>query len=179
VHREALDRLDALASEFEKAAELVCQAYLAGNKLLLCGNGGSASDCLHIAGELVGRFLLERRPLSAIVLGANLSTLSAVANDYSWQETFEREVAAFGRAGDVLIAVSTSGNSPSIVAAAAKARELGIKVIGMAGRGGGKLAPLSDACLCVDAPTTARVQEMHILLGHALCEVVEATVCRS
>ena len=121
----------------------------------------------------MGRFLRERRPLPALALHANTSVLTAIGNDYGFEEVFARQVAALGRPGDVLIAISTSGNSPNVLRAAEVAREKGMKVIGLTGAGGGRLKELCDLCLCVPSASTPRIQEMHILIGHIVCQVVE------
>jgi D-sedoheptulose 7-phosphate isomerase len=142
-------------------------------RVLLCGNGGSAADAQHLAAELVGRFLRDRRPFPALALTTDTSILTAVANDIGYTEVFARQVLALGRPGDVLIAISTSGNSPSVLRAAEAARQQGLMVAGLTGRTGGKLRPLCDMCLCVPSDATPRIQEMHILIGHILCDVAE------
>ena len=169
--------LRGLAAEIARAAALVAEALGGGGKVLLCGNGGSAADAQHIAGELVGRFLRERRPLPALALNANTSVLTALGNDYGFEEVFARQVAALGRPGDVLVAISTSGNSPNVLRAAKAARERGMKVIGLTGAGGGKLRELCDLCLCVPSTSTPRIQEMHMLIGHIVCQLVEEFLC--
>ncbi|MFZ5435620.1 MAG: D-sedoheptulose 7-phosphate isomerase [Bacillota bacterium] len=182
--RSLIDAHIALAAELRrlvpkiaKAAKLVAEALGDRGKVLLCGNGGSAADAQHIAGELVGRFLRERRPLPALALNTNTSTLTALGNDYGFEEVFARQVAALGRPGDVLIAISTSGKSPNVVRAASAARKKGLKVIGLTGAGGGELKELCDLCLCIPSESTPRIQEMHILIGHIICELVEAALC--
>lgn len=169
--------LRGLSAEIARVAGLVAHALAVGGKVLLCGNGGSAADAQHIAGELVGRFLRERRPLPALALNANTSVLTALGNDYGFEEVFARQVAALGRPGDVLVAISTSGNSSNVLRAAAVAREMGLKVIGLTGAGGGKLRELCDLCLCVPSTSTPRIQEMHILIGHIICQLVEESLC--
>jgi len=144
-----------------------------GNKILLCGNGGSAADCQHIAAELVGRFGMERRALPAIALTTDTSILTAVANDYSFDRIFERQVEALGQEGDVLIGISTSGNSENVVRAVEKAKEMRILTVGFLGRDGGKLAELVDHSLIVKSFSTPRIQEVHITLGHVLCDFIE------
>ncbi len=144
-----------------------------GKKLLLCGNGGSAADAQHIAAELVGRFEIERRGLPAIALTTDTSILTAVGNDYSFDKIFERQVEALGREGDVLIAISTSGNSPNVINAVKKAKELGILTVGFSGKGGGELLRVADHCFVVKSYSTPRIQEVHITLGHVLCDFVE------
>jgi D-sedoheptulose 7-phosphate isomerase len=144
-----------------------------GRKLLLCGNGGSAADCQHIAAEFVGRFKLERRALPAIALTTDTSILTAVSNDYSFDRVFERQVEALGEEGDVLIGISTSGNSKNVINAVLKAKEMGILTVGFLGRDGGKLAGLVDYPFVVKNFSTPRIQEVHITLGHVLCDFVE------
>lgn len=176
-HARVQEALKALVPSVIEVAKVVAQALESGDKVLLCGNGGSAADAQHIAGELVGRFLRERRPLPALALNANTSVLTALGNDYGFEEVFARQVAALGRPGDVLIAISTSGNSPNVLRAAKAARERGMKVIGLTGAGGGKLRELCDLCLCVPSASTPRIQEMHILIGHIICQLVEEALC--
>lgn len=166
-----------LVPTIREAAALVAASLAGGGKVLLCGNGGSAADAQHVAGELVGRFLKERRPLPALALHANTSVLSAIGNDYGFEEIFARQVAAHGCEGDVLVAISTSGNSPNILRAAVAASGSGLKVIGMTGEGGGELKELCDLCLCVPSGSTPRIQEMHILIGHIIAQLVEEALC--
>lgn len=154
-------------------SERVSSAYKNGNKVLLCGNGGSASDAMHVAGELEGRFLMERRGLPAIVLGTNTAAATAIANDYGYSSVFCRELEACGATGDVLLAFSTSGNSENIVLAVSRAKEMGIFTIGFLGSGGGKLGPMCDIPIIINSNTAARVQECHILIGHIVCDLVE------
>lgn len=156
-----------------KAAELIRTALASGHKILFCGNGGSAADSQHLAAEFVGRFQKERRGLPAIALTVDTSILTAVANDYGYEKVFERQVEALGQAGDVLIGLSTSGNSGNVVAAINKAKALGIHTVGMTGIGGGKMASLADVCLIIPEKVTARVQEVHGLMGHILCELAD------
>lgn len=151
-----------------------CKAALAGgNKILFCGNGGSAADAQHLAAELIGRFQTERRSLAAVALTTDTSILTAVANDYGYEQVFARQVEGLGRSGDVLIGISTSGNSTNVVKAVEMARSAGMHTIGFTGEGGGRLAELCDLCFAVPSPVTARVQEMHILAGHIICELVD------
>jgi D-sedoheptulose 7-phosphate isomerase len=158
----------------ERAIERVAAALAAGHKVLLFGNGGSAADAQHIAAEFVGRLMCERRPLPAIALTTDTSALTAIANDYGYEEVFARQVRALGARGDVAIAISTSGNSPNVLRAVAACRELGIAVVGLSGGDGGKLAGAADESLCVTASRlSSRIQETHILIGHVLCELVD------
>lgn len=162
-----------LKSAIEAAALRMIAALQGDGRVLLCGNGGSAADAQHIAAELSGRFRLERPALDAEALHVNTSYLTAVANDYAYEEVYARAVEARGREGDVLIALSTSGNSENVVRAAKKAREKGLSVVGMSGSFGGKLVDLCDVMIRIPSQDTARVQEGHILVGHALCDLVE------
>lgn len=167
----------AMVPDIERAAEIVAECFASGGQLLLCGNGGSAADAQHIAAEFLGRFLRERRPLPAIALHTNTSAVTAIGNDYGFDEVFARQVLAYGNPGDVLLAISTSAESPNVLRAAQVAREAGVRVIGMTGPEGGSLGAMCDVCLAVPASGTPRVQEGHILVGHLLCEIVEDAVC--
>jgi len=158
----------------ERAIALVADAFAAGRKLLLFGNGGSAADAQHLAAEFVGRFLAERRPLPAIALTTDTSALTAIANDYGYDEVFARQVRALGVPGDVALAISTSGRSPSVLRAVEACRERGIVTVGLTGGDGGSLAGKVDVSLCVSASAlSARIQETHILIGHVICELVD------
>jgi D-sedoheptulose 7-phosphate isomerase len=162
------------AEPLERAIGLVADALAADRKILLFGNGGSAADAQHIAGEFVGRFLHERRPLPAIALTTDTSALTAISNDYGYDEVFARQVRALGRAGDVALAISTSGKSPSVLRAVDAARDLGMRTIGLTGGDGGVLATSVDVALRVSASTLSpRIQETHILIGHVICELVD------
>jgi len=156
-----------------RAAAVMRDAVLAGKKVLLCGNGGSAADAQHIAAELVGRFVIERRPLAAIALTTDSSALTAIANDYGYEHVFSRQVDALGADGDVLIAITTSGTSKNVVAAVAAARRRGMKVIGLSGGNGAAFVAACDAGIAVPSTVTARVQECHITIGHVLCEAID------
>jgi D-sedoheptulose 7-phosphate isomerase len=149
----------------------------AGGVLLVCGNGGSAADAQHIAAELTGRFLRDRRPLPALALHANTSSLTAIGKDYGYDEVFAREVRAHGRRGDVLLAISTSGNSGNVVRAIEAAQDKSMAVVGLTGEHGGKMRDLCDVCLCVPSRSTPRIQECHILIGHTICELLERILC--
>ena len=164
-----LDRMQALGRR-------VGERLLAGSRLLAAGNGGSAAQAQHLAAELAGRFEAERRPLSALALCADLSATTAIANDYGYPELFARQVAAHGRAGDVLVALSTSGASPNVLAAALTARSLRMSVIGLTGPDDCPLCELCDDALCVPGAATATVQEVHLLALHVLCDGVETAV---
>ncbi len=160
--------------DLEACADLVREAVLAGHKILLCGNGGSAADAQHIAAELVGRYVVERRALAALALTTDTSALTAIANDYGYDHVFSRQVEALGAAGDVLIAITTSGTSKNVVAAVAAARAKGMKILGLTGAKGVAFARSCDAGVAVPSAVVARIQECHIAIGHVLCEVVDA-----
>ena len=161
------------AKAVEEMARIVVDSLKGGGRLYIFGNGGSAADAQHIAGELVGRFQAERSALPALAFTTDTSVLTAVSNDYGFENCFVRQVEAFVKSGDVVLAITTSGSSPNVVAAARKARELGAKVVGLTGKAGGKLEETADLCLCVPVAETCRVQECHITIGHALCSLVE------
>lgn len=172
-HIDLFRRLDGLAAAVEKAADFLAASLTAGNKLMLCGNGGSAADSQHLAAEFVGRFVKDRRPLAALALSTDSSALTCIGNDYSFDDVFQRQVVGLGRPGDCLLAISTSGNSRNVVKAAEAARALDIRTIGLLGREGGALAALCDVPIVVPSTTTARIQEAHIFIGHMLCTLVE------
>ncbi len=162
------------AADIVRCASLIREAFAGGHKLLLCGNGGSAADAQHIAAELVGRFAMERAGLPAIALTTDTSALTAIANDYGYEAVFARQVEALGQSGDVLIAITTSGQSPNVLRAIDVARQRGMKVIAWTGARGAALVERCDAGVAVPSNNTARIQECHIAIGHALCELVEA-----
>lgn len=161
------------AAQLEALALTVSKAINNGNKVLLCGNGGSASDAQHIAAEFVGRFVNNRRALASIALTTDTSILTAVGNDYGYDEVFSRQVEGLGKTGDVLIAISTSGNSSNIIKAVASAKQLGIQTVSLTGKKGGTLHGSCDYNFCVEHPTTAHIQECHITFLHMLCALVE------
>ena len=169
-------RAEGLDTRVERAVERIAAALSAKKPLLVCGNGGSASDAMHIAGELVARFLVERPGLKAIALGANTASLTAWSNDYDYPSAYAREVEAYGEPGGVVWGISTSGNSRNVIGALERARALGMFTIAMTGAGGGKLAPLADVLLDVPSRATPRIQEVHICLYHFICQEVEARV---
>lgn len=174
---ESMQRLQAdaaLHADLARAVDACVASLRAGGKLLFAGNGGSAADAQHWAGELVSRFYYDRPGLAAVALTTDSSILTAIGNDYGYDYTFARQVEALGRAGDVLVAISTSGNSPNILRAAEAARARGVRVLGFTGRGGGKLAPLSDICFRMPSDETPRIQEGHEVVGHLLCALIEA-----
>jgi len=155
------------------AARLIVDSLRAGGKVLTCGNGGSAADAQHMAGEMVVRYARERKPFPAVALTTDTSVITAQANDESFHTVFSRQVEALGRAGDVLVAISTSGSSPDVIEAARSARRLKMKVVGLTGEKGNELARLSDVPVTVPETSTPRIQEVHITVVHALCELIE------
>ena len=162
-----------LTAEIEIVTTKIIQAFKDGNKLLLCGNGGSASDAQHIAAELSGRFIKERKPLYAEALHVNSSYMTAVSNDYGFESTYSRMLEAIGKKGDVLIALSTSGNSENVINAVKMANSLGMLSVGMTGAMGGKIKDLCQHNIIIPSSNTARVQEAHILVGHIFCQIIE------
>ncbi|MDD4830386.1 MAG: D-sedoheptulose 7-phosphate isomerase [Bacteroidales bacterium] len=162
--------------EIEKVKDAMVKALKEGNKILWCGNGGSAADCQHLAAEFSGRFYYDRPPLKSEALHVNTSYLTAVANDYSYDVVYSRLVKAMGDKGDILVGISTSGNSNNIILALEQAKENGMITIGFTGNGGGKMKEKSDHLLDIPSKDTPRVQECHIMVGHILCELVEAEI---
>ncbi len=167
---------NAVGDAFERLARVCEQSLKNGGKILFCGNGGSAADSQHLATELVVRYRRNRRALAAIALTTDTSALTAAANDFSFDGVFARQVEALGRPGDVLIGISTSGNSANVLAALHMAKEIGVVPAGLSGGNGGAMNGLAEPLIIVPSQVTARIQEMHILLGHTLCEYLEETV---
>ncbi len=165
-----------LLEKVGEMAELLVACYRAGGKVLFCGNGGSAADAQHLASELSGKYYYDRPPLFAAALHANTSHLTAVANDYSYEDVYSRLTEAMGRPGDVLVGLSTSGNSPNVVKALEKAREKGMVTIGLTGSGSGMMNKYCDCLVKVPTNDTPRIQECHILIGHTVCEIVEISL---
>ena len=161
------------ADRIQQVADLLVETFRRGDKVLLFGNGGSAMDASHIAAEFVGRYRRDRAPLAALALSADQAKLTCIANDYDFAEVFARQVQALGRPGDVAIGISTSGNSPNVLKGVQTAREQGMKTVGWTGGTGGKLVGLVDVAFVVPSTVVARIQETHITLGHALCELVD------
>ncbi len=157
-------------------ADAMTKCLRSGNKILFFGNGGSAADSQHLAAELNGRFLKERNSLSGWALTTNSSVLTAIGNDYSFDEVFSRQIEGIGRPNDVAFAITTSGNSPNVLRAVEVARERRLVTVGLTGKTGGKLAKAVDRCICIPSNQTPRIQEAHILTGHILCELVEESV---
>lgn len=180
VHRNFAEHLktielvrEVMAEPVQKIGKLLALALGGGSTLFWCGNGGSAADSQHLAAELVGRFKKNRRALRSIALTTDSSVLTCVANDYSYDDIFSRQVEALGRPGDVLIGISTSGNSANVLRAVKTAKEMGLTTIALLGKGGGTTKVLADHALVVPSESTARIQEAHILIGHILCELIE------
>jgi D-sedoheptulose 7-phosphate isomerase len=174
--RTKLDAIEALAAPIAGAIEVMTSCLINNGKILACGNGGSAADAQHFAAELVNRFEMERPPLAAVALTTDSSTLTSIANDYDFVQVFSKQVRALGQPGDVLLAISTSGNSPNVIEAIAAAHERDVRVIALTGRGGGRIAELlrdGDVHLCVPADRTARIQEVHLLVLHCLCDGID------
>lgn len=178
--REHVEVIEHLARDclpfIQQGAELIIAALTSGKKVLLCGNGGSAADAQHIASEFVGRFEKERRSFPAIALTTDTSSLTAIGNDYGFEQLFARQVEGLASQGDVLVAISTSGNSPNVLAAVMAARHLGCRTIGLTGANGKRLASLCDLAVMVPSPRTARIQEAHITIGHLWCELVDLSM---
>jgi D-sedoheptulose 7-phosphate isomerase len=174
-HIELFEKvLETELSIIEECAELIFETLENGKKILICGNGGSAADAQHLAAEFVGRYETERKGLPAIALTTDTSALTALGNDYGFERIFARQVEALAAEGDLLIAISTSGNSPNVISAVMSAREIGCKTLGVTGAKGKKLASLCDKCVLVPAERTARIQEVHITMFHIWCEIVDA-----
>lgn len=174
-----LAAVESLAAPIADAIELMVAALGNDRKLLVCGNGGSAADSQHFAAELVGRFERERPELAAIALTTDSSILSAVANDYAWEQVFAKQVRGLGQPGDVLVAISTSGNSPNVLAAVAAAHDRDLRVVALTGKGGGELGTMlapGDVHVCVPHDRTMRIQEVHLLIIHCLCDGIDAAL---
>jgi len=177
-HLEVVRQLEEQQGVLAAIAQAMTETLHAGGKILWCGNGGSAADSQHLAAELVGRFRRERRGLPSVSLTTDTSILTSVANDYGVESVFSRQVEAIGSPGDLLVALSTSGNSRNVIAALEAARSKGLTTVALTGKGGGKMAQLADHVLSVESTDTARIQEVHILAGHMLCDWVEMDCIR-
>jgi D-sedoheptulose 7-phosphate isomerase len=160
-------------------ASIIADAFKGGNRLYLCGNGGSAADAQHIAGEFVGRFRKERKALPAVALTTDTSVLTCIGNDYTFSDVFARQVEAMVKPADILWAFSTSGNSPNVVAAAQLAKTRGAKILAFTGKVNSRLEDIADVCLCVPSPTTSGAQEIHQLAYHIICDIVEQKICKT
>lgn len=172
-HLQSAQKIFTLTSQVKQAALMLNNALNNGGKILICGNGGSAADAQHFAAELTGRYKQERKALAGIALSVDTSALTAIGNDYGFEYVFSRQVEALAKSGDVLFGISTSGNSPNVLLAAETARKLGCSVIGLSGRDGGKLSEISDINLIMPDSDTPRIQELHILIIHILCDLIE------
>jgi D-sedoheptulose 7-phosphate isomerase len=171
-----LSASESLAAPIARGGTLLAESLRGGGKVMACGNGGSAADSQHFAAELVNRFEMERPPLAAVALSTDTSTLTSIANDYSYVQIFSKQVRALGRRGDVLLAISTSGNSANVIEAIHASHELGVRVIALTGNGGGKMAAMlraDDVHVCVPHRVTARIQEVHLLVLHCLCDAID------
>lgn len=167
---------DAIAEDVARGGDMLTQCLIDGHKILTCGNGGSSCDAAHFSGEMLNRYLHERPPLPAIALTCDMSTITSIGNDYCFEEIFAKQIRALGQAGDVLMVISTSGNSANLCAAVHAAHDRGLKVLALSGRDGGKLAPLlgtDDIEIRVPADVTARIQETHLLVLHCLCDIID------
>jgi len=165
-----------LISMIAKVSETLVKTFTQGNKVMLFGNGGSAADSQHIAAEFVGRFAFNRPALPALALSVNTSCLTAIGNDYGFDQAFSRQIEALGRAGDMAIGISTSGNSPNVLRGLETAKKMGIHTVAFAGCTGGKMKGVADYCICAPSNETPRIQECHILIGHIISELTEATI---
>ena len=172
-HANIVAMLPALDGVVERAGQLAAKTLRNGGKILFCGNGGSAADSQHLSAELTGRFIRDRRPLAALALSTDTSALTCISNDYSFDDVFARQVIGLGRKEDLLIAISTSGNSSNVIRAVKAAQDLGMATIGLLGRDGGKLRDLCAHSIVIPSQVTARIQECHILIGHTICGLIE------
>lgn len=173
-HQQLINKvIEMLLLPIENGCLMITETVLKGNKLLIAGNGGSASDAQHIAAEFTGRFVKERKPLAAIALSTDTSALTAISNDYGFENVFSRQLEALAQPGDLFLGISTSGNSNNVIKAFESAKKMNCKTIGMSGRDGGKMNGLCDLNIVVPSDITARIQEMHILIGHIFCKAVD------
>ena len=175
-HKVVLGKMADLNEDVNVAATLMAEAVLAGGTIILCGNGGSAADCQHIAAEFMGRFLLDRDPISSLALTTDSSALTCISNDYSYDDVFARQLAGLGKATDCLIGISTSGNSSNVLKAIVTGNRIGMSTVGLLGRDGGEIASVCKSSIVVGSNSTARIQEMHILIGHTLVGMVEELI---
>lgn len=172
-HAVVVERMKEVSESVQHAARILADTVLGGGKVMLCGNGGSAADSQHIAAEFVGRFIDDREPIAALALTTDSSALTCIGNDYSYDTIFSRQVLGLGRPGDCLVGISTSGNSRNVIRAVDAAKQIGIKTVGLLGRSGGEIANLCDVSIIIPSDSTARIQEMHILIGHTLVGIIE------
>lgn len=174
--KKAILENDVYLNEIENISNILIKAFKKGNKLMICGNGGSAADAQHIVGEFVSKFRIDRASLPAIALNTNTSIMTSIGNDYEYNFMFERQVEGLGKDGDVLIGISTSGNSKNITRAFTKAKSMGITTVGFLGRNGGENKEYADVAIIVPSNDTPRIQESHIMIGHIVCDIVEKTL---
>ncbi len=172
----SMEQLKEWAGDIESAVSACVDSLKAGGKIIFCGNGGSAAQAQHLAAELVGRYKLERRAMAALSLTVDTSNITAIGNDYGYDDIFRRQLEGLGRKGDVLIGLSTSGNSRNVVLAFELAREMGVTTVALTGEGGGRMKELADICIAVPSKETNHIQEMHIAVGHILCGLVEKSL---
>jgi len=173
-HQETIERtIEKMIPQLEEASKMVLETFKNGNKVLFCGNGGSAADAQHISAELTGRYKTERKGLPAIALTTDTSALTAISNDYGYNRVFDRQVEALVREGDLVVGISTSGESLNIISALLLAKDMGAKTLGLSGKDGGKMNYVCDLNLVVPSDDTPRIQEMHILIGHIICQAVD------
>jgi len=177
-HSQVASSLPQLTRDVSEAVDKIYASMAAGGHLFVAGNGGSAADAQHIVAELTGRYMLERQPFRAMALHGNTSALTAIGNDYGYEYVFARELSAHARPGDVFLGISTSGNSANVLRAIEAARQLQVGVIGLTGESGGRMKAACDLCLRVPSSSTPRIQEMHITIGHAICELLEVRLAR-
>lgn len=170
---DTIEMCKTLSPTIQKVVDLIIAALKNSNKIIFCGNGGSASDAQHLTAEFTGRFFLERVPLAAIALNTNTSAITAIANDYGYDDIFLRQIQALGKSGDVFVGISTSGNSKNIVKAFEYANSIGITTVAFTGKSGGKMKDLADVLINIPTDVTPRIQESHITIGHIICEIVE------
>ena len=170
-------KMEQFYSKIEETAYIIYNAIKNGGKLMICGNGGSAADAQHMAAEFINRFLKERRPLPALALSTDTSNLTSIANDYSFEDIFSKQVEALGKKGDVLMGISTSGNSKNVIKAIEAANGMGITTVGLLGKNGGNITKIADKSITIPSDSTPRIQEMHIFIIHTICQMVEDNVC--
>ena len=172
-HANLLNKMPLLFKDIDNISRILINCLKKKKTIFWCGNGGSASDSQHLAGELVGRFVGDRKPLKSIALNADSAVMTCIVNDYGYEHLFSRQIEGLGSKGDVLIGISTSGNSINVLNALKSAKNIGINTIGLLGNGGGKAKKIVDNSIIIPSKTTARIQEMHILVGHILCDLIE------
>lgn len=170
-------KIEQLYPDIEETVNIIYNSIKSGGKLMVCGNGGSAADAQHMAAEFVNRFLRERKPLPALALSTDTSNLTSIANDYSFEDIFSKQVEALGKKGDILMGISTSGNSKNVIKAVETANDMGITTVGLLGKDGGSIAGIANKSIMVPSDSTPRIQEMHIFIIHTICQMIEDEVC--